>query len=162
VIEAEADCTCEPLADAVCSIMPDAKPVGRDEGGDICVCEDMACANLDTNDHVNTDRFNHGSESCACDPLPVSLCAYMPDAVPLGLDADENACSCHDMKCAAEDGDGTQPHVNIDRFEQDGILDTDCVCEALPDDAIVTFGDACPLGQDSSGDDCVCFDMCTV
>ena len=84
----------------------------------------------------------------------------MPDAVPLGLDADDNECSCHDMKCAAEDG--TQHHINIDRFEQGGILETDCVCEALPDDPLMTFGDACPLGLDSSGDDCVCFDMCTV
>ena len=89
--EDELDCDCSEYALTQSPV--DGRSFFDDDG---CLCKLPIGAD---DFHNDIDRFNSVDKSCTCEPLLSHICAEMPDAIPMGVDAEGQHCACHDMAC---------------------------------------------------------------
>lgn len=156
--EVNEECFCESLPESLIKYMQGALPMGVDANGKECVCHGLDGEDPEFEPHVNIARFDEPTElECTCDPLPESVCKYMPDAQALGLDENGDECVCRDA-CGATEEPGVDPQDNIDRFQCDGSASSynvQCTCDPLPEN-LLYMDYAYPMGVDENGEECVC------
>jgi hypothetical protein len=84
----------------------------------------------------------------------------MYGALPMGVDSEGNECVCHDMFEEEIIEEESEPHVNIDRFDEGGSASSDeveCFCDPIPESVLKYMKGALPMGVDANGEECVCY-----